>query len=103
MKHKIEILAIVSVLALSSVFVGCDRTISKDERTTVGRDGSVKTKEKTVTEKADGTVTKSEETRKTEPVRPGCAGLARSGVPGKTNSASPAPSLLRLTRNLCPS
>jgi hypothetical protein len=69
MKH-IEILAIMAALALSPVFVGCDRTISKDERTSVGSDGSVKTKEKTVTEKADGTVTKTEETRKTEPAKP---------------------------------
>jgi hypothetical protein len=69
MKRKIEILAVTSALALSVLFVGCDRTLSKEERTSVGSDGSVKTKEKTVTEKADGTVTKTEETRKTAPVK----------------------------------
>jgi len=70
MKHKLETLALVSGLGLSLVCAGCDRTISKEERTTVGSDGSVKTKEKTVTEKADGTVIKTEETRKTEPAKP---------------------------------
>ena len=69
MKSKIEIVAMVSALALSVLLVGCDRTISKEERTSVGSDGSVKTKEKTVTEKADGTVIKSEETKKTTPVK----------------------------------
>jgi hypothetical protein len=69
MKRKFEILAITSALALSVLFVGCDRTISKEERTTVGSDGTVKTKEKTVTQKPDGTVTKTEETKKVEPVK----------------------------------
>ena len=69
MKRKIEVMALLSALVLSVLCVGCDRTISKEERTSVGNDGSVKTKEKTVTEKADGTINKTEETRKTTPVR----------------------------------
>jgi len=67
MKRNIAILSATSALALSFLTVGCDRTISKTESTSVGSDGSVKTKEKTVTEKADGTVTKTEETKKTTP------------------------------------
>ena len=67
MKHKI--LAMTSALVLAVFLVGCDRTLSREERTSVGSDGTVKTKEKTVTEKADGTITKTEETKKTAPVR----------------------------------
>ena len=44
-----------SALALSFLIVGCDRTISKSESTSVSSDGTVKSKEKTVTEKPDGT------------------------------------------------
>ena len=69
MKRRIEILAMASVLALSVLFVGCDRTLSKEERTSVSSDGEVKSKEKTVTEKSDGTVIKTEETKKTEPLK----------------------------------
>ena len=69
MKNKMSILVMTSALAFSVLLVGCDRTISKEERTTVGSDGLVKTQEKTVTEKSDGTIIKSEETKKTEPVK----------------------------------
>ena len=67
MKRNIAMLAATSVLACSSLLVGCDRTVSKTESTSVSSDGTVKSKEKTVTEKADGTVTKTEETKKTTP------------------------------------
>ena len=70
MKHKIVMLAATSALALSFLMVGCDRTISKTESTSVSSDGTIKSKEKTVTEKPDGTVTKTEETKKTTPVKP---------------------------------
>ena len=69
MKRKIAVWSVTSVLAFSSLLVGCDRTISKSESSSVSSDGTVKTKEKTVTEKPDGTVIKSEETKKTEPVK----------------------------------
>jgi hypothetical protein len=70
MKRKIAMLAATSVLAFSSLLVGCDRTVSKTESSSVSSDGTVKSKEKTVTEKADGTVTKTEETKKTSPTPP---------------------------------
>lgn len=54
MKRKIEILALTSALALSVLAVGCVRTISKEERISVG---------------SDGTITKTEETKKTAPVK----------------------------------
>jgi hypothetical protein len=67
MKRKIAMLTTTSFVACSLLLVGCDRTISKTESSSVSSDGTVKTKEKTVTEKADGTVTKTEETKKTTP------------------------------------
>ncbi len=64
---KLIISAATAVLALSCLFVGCDREISKTKSSTESSDGTVKTKEKTVTESPDGTVTKKEETKKTTP------------------------------------
>lgn len=57
-------------LALGFAFSGCDRTVSKTESTTVKSDGTVKSKETTVTQKADGTTVKTEETKKTTPAKP---------------------------------
>jgi hypothetical protein len=65
MKSPIKPLALVLAFALPVFVVGCDRTISKSEKTTVNSDGSTKSKETTVTEKSDGTVVKKEETKKT--------------------------------------
>jgi hypothetical protein len=69
-KNRFLTWAAASVMAVSFLVAGCDRTISKTESTKVESDGTVKTKEKTVTENSDGTVTKKEETKKTEPIRP---------------------------------
>jgi hypothetical protein len=63
-------LAVSSALALFTLTGGCDRTVSKKESTTVGSDGSVRSKETTVTEKADGTTVKKEESSKTTPSKP---------------------------------
>ena len=67
MKLNIAMLALTSVLALASLLVGCDRTVSKTEKSSVSSDGTVKSKEETVTKNSDGTVTKTEETKKTTP------------------------------------
>jgi hypothetical protein len=56
-----------SVLALSLILVGCDRQVSTETKSSTSSDGTVKTKEKTVTQSPDGTVTKKEETKKTSP------------------------------------
>ena len=61
------ICAATSALALSFLVVGCDRQVSHTESSTVNSDGTVKTKEQTVTKAPDGTVTKTEETKKTTP------------------------------------
>jgi hypothetical protein len=52
-------------LALSCLLVGCDKEVSKTESTNVGSDGTVKSKEKTVTQTPDGAVTKTEESKST--------------------------------------
>ena len=56
-----------SVLALSFLLVGCDREVSKTESSRTSSDGTVRSKEKTVTQSSDGTVTKTEETKQTSP------------------------------------
>jgi len=71
MNHrKLITLAAMSALGLSFLTVGCDRTISKTEETKVNSDGTVKTKEKTVTESPDGTVTKKETKKTRSPEKP---------------------------------
>jgi hypothetical protein len=68
MKNRIFVIsAATSALALSFLLVGCDREISKTESSSVSSDGTVKSKEKTVTQAPDGTVTKTEESKKTTP------------------------------------
>jgi hypothetical protein len=57
----------VALVVAMSLCVGCDRTVSKTESSSVSSDGTVKSKEKTVTEKSDGSVVKKEETKKTSP------------------------------------
>ena len=66
-KHIIVTCGAMSVLALSLLLVGCDRQVSSETKSSVSSDGTVKTKEKTVTQSPDGTVTKTEETKKATP------------------------------------
>ena len=56
-----------SALALSFLLVGCDREVSKTKSSGVSSDGTVKSKEKTVTQAPDGTVTKTQESKTTSP------------------------------------
>ena len=64
------LLAIMSALALTVVAAGCERTVSKTESEKVRSDGTVESKEKTVTQSPDGTVTKTEEEKKSAPPPP---------------------------------
>ena len=68
--YKNVVLAAVSAAVLSLATVGCDRTISHTEKVQEKSDGTVKAKETTVTEHPDGTVTKTEEQKKTQPANP---------------------------------
>jgi hypothetical protein len=65
-KHR-KVLASTAIVALglSVLTVGCEREVAHTEDTKVKSDGTVQTKEKTVTENPDGTVTKTE-TKKTD-------------------------------------
>ena len=63
-------LVAMSVLALSFLFAGCDRQVSHSESSSVSSDGTVKSKEKTVTQAPDGTVTKTEESKTTSTNKP---------------------------------
>jgi hypothetical protein len=68
--YKNMVLAVMSAAALSVLTIGCERTVSETEKTKVSDDGTVKTERETVTQNPDGTVTKTEQEKKTEPVRP---------------------------------
>lgn len=70
MKHNILRLATVAVLGTAFLLVGCEREVSKTQDVKVKDDGTVKTKEKTVTENPDGTVTKKETQKTTAPEKP---------------------------------
>ena len=70
MKSPKKLLPILLASALAVLAAGCDRTLSESKKTSVSNDGTVKSKETTVTEKADGTVVKKEETKKTTPANP---------------------------------
>ena len=67
---KITLAAAVSALALAFLTTGCERTVSKTESEKVKSDGTVESKEKTVTQSPDGTVTKTEEQKKSTPPPP---------------------------------
>ena len=54
-----------SALALSFLLVGCAHEISHNKTSSVSSDGTVKSTEKIVTESPDGTLTKTEESKKT--------------------------------------
>ena len=70
MKNQLVNCVALSALALSFFVVGCARELYHEKSTSVSRDGTVKSKEQTVTESPDGTVTKKEESKKTTPEKP---------------------------------
>ena len=68
MKNRIVVMCMaMSALALPLVMSGCSQEVSKTTSSSTSSDGTVKTDEKTVTKAADGTVTKTEESKKTTP------------------------------------
>ena len=71
MKNRMTVItAATSALALSFLLVGCDREVSHTESSSTSSDGTVKTKEKTVKQAPDGTVTKTEESKTTTTNKP---------------------------------
>jgi hypothetical protein len=70
MKHKIMnrmavMFVATSGLALSFLLVGCAHEVSHTKKSRVSSNGTVKSTETTVTQSNDGTVTKTEESKKT--------------------------------------
>lgn len=64
--NRLAVICMVTVaLTLPLVLVGCGREVSHTESSSVSSDGTVKAKEKTVTQSQDGTVTKTEESNTT--------------------------------------
>jgi hypothetical protein len=71
MKNRMDVIcAATSVLALSFLLVGCAHEVSHTKSSSVSSDGTVKSKEKIVTQAPDGTVTKTEESKSTSPDKP---------------------------------
>jgi hypothetical protein len=66
-KHIIATTVTTSALALSFLLVGCAHEIHHEKRTSVSRDGTVRTQERTVVEQPDGTVTRKDESKKISP------------------------------------
>src|SRR5580765_5464783 len=66
-QRKLFTLAAAALLGVSFLKAGCDKTVSQTEETKVKSDGSVQTKEKTVTESPDGSLNKTETKKTTEP------------------------------------
>ena len=64
---KVVMCVATSVLTLSFLLVGCDREVSKTKSSSVSSDGTVKSKEKTVTKAPDGTTTETQESKTTSP------------------------------------
>ena len=54
-----------AALMLPLLLVGCDQQVSDTKSSSESSDGTVKSKEKTVTQSPDGTTTKTEETKST--------------------------------------
>lgn len=69
MKNRMIVVG-VAAFALSLLLVGCNREISKTKSSSVSSDGTVKSKEKTVTETPAGVVTRTEESKTTSPRKP---------------------------------
>ena len=56
-----------SAVALTLLLVGCAHEVSHSKKSSVSSNGTVKSTEKIVTESPDGTLTKTEESKKTSP------------------------------------
>ena len=66
--NRIAVICVLTAaLTLPLLFVGCAHEVSHTESSRVSSNGTVKSQEKTVTQSRDGTVTTTEESKKTSP------------------------------------
>lgn len=70
MKNYITLTCIATPCLALTLLCGCAREVSHTESSSVSSDGTVKSKEKTVTQSSDGTVTKTEESKTTAGTKP---------------------------------
>jgi hypothetical protein len=63
--NRMAVCVAMSALALSFLLVGCAHEVSHTKQSSVSSNGTVKSTETTVTQSSDGTVTKTEESKKT--------------------------------------
>ena len=64
--NRVSVMCVATAaLALSFLLVGCAHEVSSSKSSSVSSDGTLKSTEKTVTQANDGTVTKTEESKKT--------------------------------------
>ena len=61
------VFCVAAALTVPFLLVGCAHEVSHTETSRVRSDGTVKSTEKTVTRSADGTVTTTEQSKKTNP------------------------------------
>lgn len=65
--RNLRLAMMTSAFALSLLTTGCQKTLYKSETQKVRTGGTVETKETTVTENPDGTITRTDEKRTTKP------------------------------------
>ena len=64
--NRVSVMCVATAaLALSFLLVGCAHEVSHTKQSCVSSNGTVKSNEKTVTQSMDGTVTTTEESKKT--------------------------------------
>jgi uncharacterized protein YceK len=65
--NRMAVICVLTAALALPLLAGCAHVVSHTESSSTSSDGTVKTKEKTVTQSSDGTTTKTEETKKTSP------------------------------------
>jgi len=65
--RNLTLLAATSAFALSLLTTGCQNTLYKSETQKVKSNGAVETKQRTITENPDGTITRTDEKTTTNP------------------------------------
>jgi hypothetical protein len=65
--RNLTLLTATSAFALALLTTGCQNTLYKSETQKVKSNGTVETKQRTITENPDGTITRTDEKKTTNP------------------------------------